>query len=233
MKTLKTPQNQRAALLGASSLLECLSDEDKYTLARAAMHVEFEKDDILFAQDTPAEGFYILTKGRVKVFRIGPEGREQLLHLFGRGEMLGEVPVFQGRNYPATAQAQSTTQAVYIPGSAFLDFAENNPQVLIEMLAVLSHRLRRFVELVDDLSLKEVSARLAKYLLDHSIRSGSDTFTLDIPKTTLASRLGTIPETLSRTLKKMQDRGLIAVSDKQITLLDTQTLLAAASGQKL
>lgn len=233
MKTLKTPIEQRAGLLSAQGLFSPLSPAEAKILARSVMHRAYEKSELLFAQAQPAEGFFVVLKGRVAVFRTGPEGKTQILHVLSDGEFLGEVPVFQGRNYPASAKAQTRTEVLYIPGDAFLDFAQNNPGVLIEMLAEMSLRLRGFVELIDDLSLKEVSARLAKYLLDCSVRAKKDTFTLDISKAALASRLGTIPATLSRTMNKMQNKGYIRVNNKVISILNTDNMVLAACGEKI
>ncbi len=233
MKTLKTPLEKRAELLGAQGLFSSLSSAESKSLARSVMHRQYEKNDGLFAQGDPAAGFFVILKGKVSVYRTGPEGKTQILHVLSDGEFLGEVPVFQGRNYPASAKAQGRIETLYIPGDAFLDFAESNPGVLIEMLAEMSLRLRGFVELIDDLSLKEVSARLAKYLLDCSVRAKGDTFTLDISKAALSARLGTIPATLSRTMNKMQNKGYIRVNNKEISILNTENLILAACGEKI
>ena len=102
------------------------------------------------------------------------------------------------------------------------------------MLAVLSGRLRHLVQLVEDLSLKEVSARLAKYLLDLSLRGdGGAVVVLETTKTVLASRLGTVAETLSRTLTRMQRRGIIRVQGRTIAITDADGLQALAAGMKL
>jgi len=202
-------------------------------LARVCLLRVYEKDEVLFFQDEKAHGFYVVADGRVKVQRTGVDGREQILHMFGPGDICGEVPVFEGEAYPASAVAVGSLQTVYIPRKAFLALGRERPEILLEMLAVLSLRLRRFVGLIDDLSLKDVSARLAKVLLDLQARTGTATVKLDSTKTTLASRLGTIAETLSRTLRKMQAAGIIRVDGRSITIRDTDRLIELAAGERL
>lgn len=104
---------------------------------------------------------------------------------------------------------------------------------MLTILATLSRRLRRFVGLIDDLSLKDVSARLAKYLLELAEREGRDVVTLSTTKSVLASRLGTIAETLSRTFRKLQSREMIDVHDRTIRIVNREALRDIAEGMKL
>ena len=217
-------------MLAQCPLFAALDVEDRRRLASFARARDHEPGELLFAQGEPAEGFHIVLSGRAKVYRVARDGREQVLHLLEKGSPCGEVPVFHGGRFPASASAEGRTRTLYIPGADFLQLAEERPAILLEMLAVLSMRLRGFVTLIDDLSLKEVSARLAKHLLD---RAEDGVVELDTSKAVLASRLGTIAATLSRTLGKMQDRGVIAVKGGRIRIADEETLRRLASGEKL
>ncbi|MFC1746352.1 Crp/Fnr family transcriptional regulator [Candidatus Riflebacteria bacterium] len=194
----------------------------------------FKAKEILFLQGDQARGFYIILKGEVKVSRFNAEGREQVLHILGSGETCGEVPVFQGSNYPATTHAVGKTEVLYFSRKRFLELGKEQPELLLGMLAVLSMRLRHFVNLVEDLSLKEVSARLAKHLLALS-KKQENTLKIELKssKTTLASRLGTVAETLSRTLARMQKKAIIRVHGKKITILNIERLQGLDSGEKL
>ena len=194
---------------------------------------EYDTGECLFHQEQPANGFHVIVEGRVNVHRVGIDGREQVLHLMGRGDLCGEVPVFEGDCYPAAAKAVGTVRTLYVPRDGFLALSRKQPEILLEILAELSRRLRRFVGLIDDLSLKEVSARLAKYLLDLSVHAQSGEVQLDSTKAMLAARLGTIAETLSRTLKKMQTRKIIDVRGKRVTILDRDALVDLAAGMRL
>jgi CRP/FNR family transcriptional regulator len=188
---------------------------------------------MVFWQDTPAEGFYVVVSGKVKVFKLSFEGREQILHLFGPGEPIGEVPVFAGETFPANAQTMEATELLFFPRSKLRDLLAQNPSLAMNMLAVLSRRLREFTRLIEDLSLKELPSRLAAYLL-HQSRTpsgdGCDVVTLDVTKGVLSKILGTSQETLSRVLKRMSEAGFIDVDRRDIRILDRSSLEALAEG---
>ena len=215
------------------TLFKRLDDEALRGFCAVALARSYAKGEYLFYQDSEADGFHVVTQGQISVLRQGVDGREQVLHLFGPGEMCGEVPVFQGGTFPASAVAARKSQTLFLPKRAFTDFSSKHPEVLLAMLASLSVRLRQFVNLIDDLSLKEVSARVAKYLLDLASHQGSNQVELDTTKSMLAARLGTVPETLSRILGKMQGLGAVVVEGKCITLQDRDLLADLAAGMKL
>jgi CRP/FNR family transcriptional regulator len=233
MKTIPLNLRDTTAFLSDCHLFGNLPPAAASDLARATALREYETGEFLFLCEAPAEGFFIVRTGRVNVHRTGLDGREQVLHLLGAGDLCGEVPAFEGRTYPASAVAMGPVQAFYLASRDFLAISRRHPDILIAVLKALSGRLRFFVNLVDDLSLKEVSARLAKYLLDLRATSGMDTVTLDISKTMLASRLGTIAETLSRTLRKMQERRILRVEGARVRIVNLALLLNLAAGEKL
>lgn len=233
MHIIKSNITERAEIILACSIFSGISDTEARAISDFVILREFSAGEYLFLQEDPAEGFYIIVKGRVKIHRIGNDGREQVLHIMGKGDLCGEVPVFQGKHYPASAMALDKVLALFVPADRFIALSKEFPDILIEMLAELSVRLRRFVNLIDDLSLKEVSARLAKYILDLKVREGGDTVQLDSTKTVLAARLGTISETISRTLKKMQNKGIIEVKGSSIKVIDEDMLIELSAGIKL
>lgn len=225
------PIDDPAALLaGSPSLLADLPEADRQALAEVSEVRRFARGEFLFQQGQRANCLYAIIDGTVKVHRVGNDGREQILHCFGPGELVGEVPVFSGASYPAHAAALEAVTAVAIPRDEFLELGTRNPQILLDLLAVLATRLRRFVHLIDDLALKEVGARLARHLLDLAQRQGSHTVELPGSKALLAASLGTIAETLSRTLGKLQGAGLINVERRSIRLLDLDGLQEMAEG---
>jgi len=234
VKRMQSTADARACHLARCSLLTGLAEPELRALAGVARLRDYEDGESLFVRGGEAEGFYVVVSGKAKVCRFGTDGREQVLHVFGPGEPCGEVPVFQGGKYPATAMAVGALRALYLPRHGFLEVGKKRPELLLNMLAVLSVRLRHFVQLVDDLALKEVSARLAKHLLDLSARAeGAKMVELDTTKTMLASRLGTIAATLSRTLAKMQRLGAIRTKGKRVWITDRDGLQALAAGMKL
>ena len=196
--------------IAAIPLFEGLPRDQYKNLAAIVMKQNFRRGQIIFSEGDEGRGFYVVVSGRVKIFKLSPEGKEQILHLFGPGEPFGEVPVFAGQHFPAYAEAIEESRVLFFPRDSFVDMIKNNPSLALNMLAVLSRRLRKFTMLVEELSLKEVPGRLATYLLYLGKRGDEDDeLVLDISKSQLASILGTIPETLSRILAKMIRAGLI------------------------
>lgn len=173
----------------------------------------------------------MVSKGRVKIFKLSPEGKEQILHVFGHGEPFGEVAVFEGRNFPASAEAMEAMEAIFIARSDFIELIQKNPALTLKMLSMLSMRLRFFAHLIEDLSLKDVPSRLARYLLlTAEKQKNNKTIQLDITRGQLASLLGTIPETLSRIFSRLQTNGILSTNGNAVTIQDFHILEAIAEG---
>jgi CRP/FNR family transcriptional regulator len=216
-------------------LFEGLSRGQHEALARIAVSRSYKKGQTIFSEGDEGIGFYAIVSGRVKIFKLSPEGKEQILHMMGPGDIFGEVPVFTGREYPAYAEAHNNSSLLFFPRNSFIELVKKDPSLSLNLLALLSRRLRRFAALIEDLSLKEVPARLAAYLLYASKKSSNkDEFDLDISKGQLASILGTIPETLSRILGRMGRQGIILSEGSRMKILNRTTLEEIATkGRKL
>ena len=214
-------------------LFEGLSHKQHNELAQIVVDHSYKRGQIIFSEGDDGIGFYVLISGKVKIFKLSPEGKEQILHVFGPGEPFGEAPVFAGQRFPAHAEALEESRIFFFPRTAFIELIKQDPSLALNMLAILSRRLRKFTLLVEDLSLKEVPGRLAAYLLYESEqRDGTDDLTLDVAKGQLASLLGTIPETLSRILTKMVRHGLIQSDGSRIRIVDRQGLEELAQAEK-
>lgn len=221
--------------LSGIQLFAGLPGEQVRKLAAIASQRSYKRGEAVFFEGEEGAGFFVVASGRVKVFKVSSEGKEQILHIFGPGECFGEVSVFAGEGYPANASADSASSLLFFPRSEFSKLIRDDPTLALKMLAVLSMRLRRFARMIDDLSLKEVPGRLAAYLLYLSEKEkGAESMSLDISKGQLASLLGTIPETLSRILNKMNKSGLIRSEGSRIAILDRPALVEIArDGRRL
>ncbi len=190
--------------------------------------IEFTKGKLIFQEGDHGNGFYIVASGKIKVFKLSFEGKEQILHIYGPGHTFGEVPVFEGKSFPASSMALEQSSILFLPRDKFVELITITPALAMNMLADLSRRLRAFTVQIENLSLKEVPARLAAYLITLHQESGqkpeSDKITLPISKAQLANLIGTTPETVSRVLKKMADQSLIQVKTKDIFILDLDGL---------
>ncbi len=212
-------------VIESTALFEGLSREEIEAVATLLYEKKFGKGETIFFEGDEANGFYLVSSGQIKVFKINPMGKEHILHIFGPGEPVGEVPVFSRQPFPATAEALVKSTTYFFPRNDFVSLIEKNPSIALNMLAVLSRRLRQFATQIENLSLKEVPARLAGYLLYTSVEQGSSNVVkLPVSKGQLASLLGTIPETLSRIFSKMSEDGLIRVEGRSITILDREGL---------
>lgn len=219
--------------IGQIPLFEGLPQSNLDDLASISVRRDYRRGDTIFTEGEPGNGFYVMISGQVKIFKLSPDGKEQILHLFGPGEPFGEVPVFEGRRFPAHSVAMTDSRALFFPRAAFIELIKRNPSLALNMLGLLSRRLRRFTVLVDNLSLKEVPARLASHLLYLSdLKGSSDHLELEIPKNQLAGMLGTIPETLSRILGKMNKSGLIETQGSHVRIADRDALKELAEGVK-
>jgi CRP-like cAMP-binding protein len=215
-------------------LFEGLPPGQQQELALIASTRTFRKGQVIFSEGDEGKGFYVVIAGKVKVYKLGGDGKEQILRIFGPGEPVGEAAVFAGERFPAHAEAMEESRTLFFPRASFVELIKKNPSLAMNMLALLSKRLRTFAQLVEDLSLKEVPSRLAAYLLYLSRRSEqkADELCLDIAKGELASLLGTIPETLSRILAKMSKQGLIHIQGRHIRILDRAGLEQVAKGDR-
>lgn len=190
----------------------------------------FNKGELIFQQGNEATGFFVIKKGRVKVFNLSLQGKEQILHIFIEGDHFAEVAALDGKPFPASAAALERVELIFFPRDSFCNLLHQHPDICINMMVSLSQHLRHLAAMVEELSFKDVTQRLADYLLNlaattvESSQQHPFVVTLDLNKTQLAARLGTIPATLSRTFYRLSNDGLIAVEGSQVTLLDSDRL---------
>lgn len=218
--------------LAAAPLFEGLDPDQIAPLAAIAQRRSIAAGAELFAEGDPAEGFYVVCSGKVKVYHLSPEGKEQILHVFGPGEPVGEAPMFAGERFPAHAAPMTDARLLYLPRQAFLDVLAAHPSVALGMLAVMARRLRRFAAHIENLALKEAPARLASYLIyEADLQDRDDTVALDMTKGQLAAFLGSTPETLSRVLGRLIREGMVTPTGyRSYRITDRDALEDLAAG---
>jgi CRP/FNR family transcriptional regulator, dissimilatory nitrate respiration regulator len=228
--------------LQTTLLFRGLSRSQVLCLCQIVQPQTWQKDEPIFQQGSPATGFFVVKTGRVKVFKVSPMGKEQILNIFEAGDNFAEVAALDGQPFPASAAALDRVELIFFPRPVFLELLRQDPDVAINMLISLSQHSRHLVSVIEALSFKDVPQRLAEYLLNlsdvnsqkSSDRSQSiDLVTLDLTKTQLAAALGTIPATLSRAFYRLSSQGIIAVNGSQIEVLDRDRLqdLSQSLGQ--
>ena len=206
-----------------SPLFAGTTDEDIAAILRICKVKEYERGEVLFDEGDMAQGFYIVAAGRVKVYKLSPEGKERILHVVQPGGNFAEAAIFADGLYPASAEPLEKSTLIFFPKRDFLDLLTAQGRIAINMIGGLSRFLRLFAGQIEELTFRDVPSRLARYLLELSNeRNGA--VELPTSKSAIASRLGTVSETLSRTFRKLSDEGLIRVEGKTVIILDADRL---------
>ena len=208
-----------------------LNESDLDDLMAIVRINEHPRGELLFSDGEEAAGFFIVLDGKVKVYKLSPEGKERILHVIHPGGTFAEAAIFGEGLYPAYAEPLQASKLLFLPKDAFLALLRDNSRVSINMIAGLSKFLRQFANQIEDLTFKDVPSRLARYLMDLS-RGTKQTVMLPISKSQLASNLGTVSETLSRTLRKLSEDDLISVSGKTVEIIDFDRLEELAEKYK-
>jgi len=163
-------KNMSMDLLRQCPLFAGLQEKGLQKIKAIALPRQFKRREVLFCDGEEAKGFYVILSGRVKLYKISPEGKEQILHVVSAPDAFAEAALFFEGTYPAFAEALSDSQLLFFPKRNFIELIGKDPQLSINMIVSLSQYLKRFASLIEELSLKEVSSRIAKYLLDLSLK---------------------------------------------------------------
>lgn len=225
MATIKALQN--------CPLFSGLAKGELKALANATTACNLSAGEMLFLEGDVADGFYIMLKGRARIFKSTADGRELNIRVVHDGEIFGEVAMFDGRQFPANCIAMEKSLILFCPRQAFLRLLAKSPEVGLKLVGTLCRHLRILNQLVENLALKDVPQRLAASILEKSDSAGGESFTLDMSKSEWARRLGTVIETLSRNLRKLKAAGIISVEKKSIKIRNRKLLEAIASGERL
>jgi CRP/FNR family transcriptional regulator len=224
--------DQIDALMEGHVFFGGVTPDERAALVEMAEVREADADTILFHHGDRCRGFYLLLEGTVQIYRMSPEGRMLVLHVIRPGESFAEVPLFEEQEdptYPATAETLSASTLLFFPSDTFLAFVGDHPDTALRMLGQMAGRLRDAVRQLDAVSLRDVQERLARHLVEQvpmtpDAPDTPPTVELDIPKSVLAAELGTVPETLSRALRQLEEQDLIRSNPSEIALTDVRGL---------
>jgi CRP/FNR family transcriptional regulator, dissimilatory nitrate respiration regulator len=220
-------------ILKKSLLFSGLDDDNLEEVAAIATKRSFARGEALFTEGEPASGFYLLASGSIKLCKVSPDGKEKVLHFVNPYETFAEAAFFGDGKYPAEARALEKGESLFFPKESFMGLLERNPRFSLNLIVSLSLLLRRFARQIEELTFAEVPVRLAAYLVDLAGKKsttfqGTTYIDLEMKKGELASRLGTVSETLSRALKKLKDDGLIEVEGSRVVVYDMPRLTKIA-----
>jgi len=228
-------KNRLIEELRQADLFSRLDTDELVNLVAIARVLRLDSGDILFSAGDHAKGFYVLLEGKIKLYKISPDGKEYILRVVDGGQTFAEAAAFSGLAYPVFAESMGQCRLVYFDAGDFRNLIQKSPQLALNMIATMALLLQSLNQKIEDLSLREVAARLCRHLLSrarHQKGEAKDgtTFQLETTKSALAASLGTISETLSRTFKKLQQHGIVQVDGGNVTLLDCNQLEQIADG---
>ena len=218
---------EKSEILKNSLIFSSLSEDELSGLAELAVERSFQPDEFIFWEGDQPDYFYVIAGGRIKVVKHSSSGKEFIIAFFEAGEMFGEVAVFEGKPYPASAQAISPTSVLGIRKQLFLDFLARHPQVALRIINILGGRLRDAQGRLKDLAGERVQQRLARILLMLASRMGH---TLPFTRQELADMAGMTTETAIRLTTQLKERGIINTVRGQLIIVNEAKLRALAEG---
>ena len=221
------------ALLRRVPYFARLPDAVLVALAASCVERRFDRGQVIFLEGEPCAGLYIVSAGEVKIFKVSPQGREQVLHQMGPGGTFNEVAVLDGGPNPASVAALTEVSVWVIMREEMQRLAETYPSLAWALIESLANRARHLVAMVEDLSLRSVKSRLARLLLSEADR-GAKAGELDrsqmVTQAEMAARLGTVREMIGRALRELADDGLIDFDRHRIVIVDREGLVAVGEG---
>lgn len=222
MKT-KYPVQEASQTLRAVSYFKGLDEDSFEAIVRSAYRQDYDPGQLVILEGEPTSGLYIVQAGWLKVSKISLDGREQTLQYLGAGEVFNAISIFTGTMSQASVTALEPTRLWIIGRDRMLELLDTHAQMARMIIQDLAERVMQLISLVEDLSLRTVEARLARLLLEQAtgtIISRQKWAT----QTEIASRLGTVPDVVSRVLRKLVERGLIQITRQEIMILNRREL---------
>lgn len=229
-------KSSAAKTLAQVKLFTGLSETELAFLAQRAVARKFSAGEIVFSEDDPCTGMYVVESGQVRIFKTSPGGREQVLSIEGPGGSVAELPVFDGGNYPASVSAVEDSTLLFIAKQDFHALCLAHPEVALKVLRVIGARLRKLVGIIEELSFTTVRHRLAAFLVRLARREGTRVdggvaITLPASNQELAAQIGTVRELVSRNLSRFQSEELIQIDGRRVVIADLKGLEAELDGE--
>jgi CRP/FNR family transcriptional regulator len=221
------------ALLRQVPYFARLSEHVLNALRAAAVERHYARGQVIFLEGESCAGLFIVATGEVKIFKLSAQGREQILHRLVPGGTFNDVAVLDGGPNPASAAAVTDTTLWVISRAEMQRLAQSHPALAWALIESIARRARHLVEMVEDLSLRSVKARLAKLLLaeaERSLDAGEIDRSHMMTQTEMAARLGTVREMVGRALRELADDGLISLDRHRIVIVDRAGLESAVEG---
>lgn len=218
-------------LLKTCRMFADLDRHELETIQAFSLRRDYRKGQVIFNEGDPTRGFYLVVAGAVKLARVMTDGRERVLHVVEAGDTFAEAAIFM-TDYPATAEALVTsTTVIQIDKAGFKQLLAGNQKLTFKIFGTMSRWLRELRDTITDLTMKEVPARFASYVLSLPVEAGKP-IKVGISKTTIAQMLATTKETFSRLLHRLAEQEILTYRGSHIRILDRKRLRRIADGEE-
>jgi len=214
-------------LLKQTTLFAALNKDELLGLANLARERYFTSDEWIHWEGDSQGWFYVIANGRVKVTKHASSGKELIVAIFTPGDIFGEVAVFDGRPYPASAQSLEKTTALGFKRDDFLNFLGENPEVSLKIINLLGGRIRDAHDRLRDMAGEKVDQRIASSLLMISAKIGP---VIPFTRQEIADMTGITTETVIRVTTRLKEQGIISTARGEITIIDTDRLRLFGEG---
>ena len=235
VESIRATMIDRISALGRTELFSTLPSTELEVLSSKASEHCLRKGEILFMAGDPGAGLYVVVDGAIRAYRVGSDGREQVLHVEKSGATLAEVSVFDGGPYPSTTAAEDDTTLLFIRREDVLELCLTRPSISLAALKLLAGRMRKCAATIENLSLRDVDQRVAQLLAEegsgHLDRAGDSVqFELGLTHQQIAARIGSVREVVSRALNRLHNNGLIQMTGRRIFIVSIKALREFVAG---
>lgn len=203
-----------------------LSESDLEAVGQHMFEQSFQRGDMILLEDDPSEVIYFVVSGAVKSFKTSIEGKEQTLCLLRTGESFNDVPILDGGPNVASAMAMTPVLLYGMTKTDIEELLQENPAVAMNVIRVLSKKVRHFVSMVEDLSFRDVTSRVAKLLLEYATDHGGpeEPHRPRLTQQEMAAMVGTAREVVGRSLKVLEEEGAIRMDRHRIVVTNRKAL---------
>jgi CRP-like cAMP-binding protein len=209
-----------------------LSNDAKDELSRLKTCVSFRKGQVIIHEGARPQGVYCIHNGKVKLYTMGTEGKEQIIRFITNGELIGYRSLLSDEAISASATALEDTFACYIPKSSFFKVIEDNPKFSLKLLKMSCHELGEAGKMITSLAQKNVKERLAEILLILRATFGEDEegyLNISLTREEIANMVGTATESVIRLISELKKEGYISSKGKRIAVADRSALQQIAN----
>ena len=211
----------------AVSYFSALDETGLSLLAKSVIRRKYDPEQVVLLEGEPCAGLYIVESGWLKAVKISVDGREQVLQTLQPGDVFNAISVFTDSLNQATVIALETSLVWLVRRGVLLQLLDDHPFLMRQVVQDLAGRVMHLIQMVEDLSLRSVEARLARLLLEQA-HDESVQRRRWATQSEMAARLGTVSDVVNRALRKLVDQGLIRVERHQIQILDKEALMTVA-----